>query len=58
MIVILDHNLLHLNIGLAGNQTECLLNSGATNNFISGQWCSDQFVEVLTESYFDIYLTT
>ena len=35
MTVILDHSLLHLNIGLAGNQTECLLDSGATHNFIS-----------------------
>ena len=35
MTVILDHSLLHLNVGLAGNQTECLLDSGATHNFIS-----------------------
>ena len=35
MTVILDHSLLYLNIGLAGNQTEYLLDSGATHNFIS-----------------------
>ena len=50
MTVILDHSLLHLNIGLAGNQTECLLDSGATHNFISSQWCSDQGVEVVSDS--------
>ena len=50
MTVILDHSLLHLNIGLAGNQTECLLDSGATHNFISSQWCSDQGIKVVTDS--------
>ena len=47
MTVILDHSLLHLNIGLAGNQTEFLLDSGATHNFISSQWCSYQGKKVL-----------
>ena len=46
----LDYSLLHLNIGLVGNQTECLHNSSATHNFISGQWCSDQGVEVVSGS--------
>ena len=50
MTVILDHNLLCFITGLAGNQTECLLDSGATHNFISSQWCSDQGVEVVSDS--------
>ena len=29
MTVIIDHSLLHLNVELAGNQTECLLDGGA-----------------------------
>ena len=56
MTVILDHSLLRLIIGLAGDQTKCLLNSGATYNFISIQWCSDQGVEVVSNSSFDIFL--
>ena len=55
MTVILDHSLLCLIIGL-GNQTECLLDSGATNNSISNQWCSDQGVEVISDSLFDVCL--
>ena len=37
MTIILAHSLLYLNIGLVGNQTECLLDSGATHNFVSSQ---------------------
>ena len=48
--VILDHSLLYLIIGLAGNQTECLLDSSATHNFISSQWCSDQGTKVVSDS--------
>ena len=48
MTVILDHILLHLNIGLARNQTKYLLDSGATQSFITSQWCSNQGVEVVT----------
>ena len=47
MIVILDHSLLRLSIGLVGNETEY---SGATHNFISSQWYSDQGVEIVTNS--------
>ena len=50
MAVILDHSLLFFNTGLAGNQTECLLDSSAIYNFISSQWCSDQGIEVVTDS--------
>ena len=56
MIVILDHSLLCLIIGLVGNQTKGLLNNGSTYNFISIQWCSDQGVEVVSDSSFDIFL--
>ena len=56
MTVILDHSLLHLNIGLTGNQTECLPGSDATHNFISSYWCSDQGIEVVTKSYFAVHL--
>ena len=47
MTVTLDNSLLHLNIGLAGNQTECLLDIGATHSFISSYWCSEQGIEVV-----------
>ena len=50
MTVILDHSLLCLIIGLARNQTEYLLDSGATHNSISSQWCSDQGIEVVSDS--------
>ena len=50
MTVILDNSLLHLNIGLVGNQTKYLIDSGATHNFISSQWCSDQGIEVVSVS--------
>ena len=50
MTIILDHSLLYLIIRLAGNQTKCLLESNATHNFISSQWCSDQGVEVVLDS--------
>ena len=50
MTVILDHSLLYLNIGLARNQTECLLDGGATHSFLSNQWCSDQGVVVVIDS--------
>ena len=50
MTIILDHSLLHLNIGLAGNQSERLLDSEPTHNFISSQWCSDQGIEVVSDS--------
>ena len=49
MTVILDHSLLHLNTGLAANQTEYLLDSGATHNFTSSQWCCDQGLELVTK---------
>ena len=50
MAVILDHSLLYLIIGSAGNQTEFLLDNGATHSFISSQWCSDQGTEVVSDS--------
>ena len=50
MSFILDHSLLHFSFGLVGNQPECLLDSGATHNFISSYWCFDQGVEVVTDS--------
>ena len=50
MTIILDHSLLRLKIGLARNQTECLLDSGASHNFISSQWCSKQGEEVVIDS--------
>ena len=50
MTVILDHSLLRLNVRLAVNQTEYLLDSGATHNFVSSWWCSDQGIEVVTDS--------
>ena len=56
MTVILDHSLLYLIIGLAGNQTEYLLDSSATHNFIYSQWCSNQGIEVVLDSQFDIHL--
>ena len=56
MTVIFDHSLLHLIIGLAGNQTDFLLDSGATHNYISNYWCSNQGIEVLSGSQFDIRL--
>ena len=50
MTVILDHSLLHLNIGLEGNQTEWLLDSGTTHIFTSRQWCFNQGIEVVIDS--------
>ena len=49
MTIILDYSLLYLNIRLAENQIECFLDSGATHNFVSSQWCSDQGVEVVID---------
>ena len=50
MTVILDHSFLHLNIGLAGNQTEHLLDNNINHSFVSSQWCSDQGVEVVIDT--------
>ena len=56
MIVMLNNQLLSLKTVINDSPATCLLDSGATYNFLSADWCKANGLKFDSTEYFSIYL--
>ena len=56
MVVILDKQLLSLKTVINDSPATCLLDSGATHNFFSADWCKANGLKVDSTEHFSVYL--
>ena len=57
MVVVLNDSLITLRTLVAGKSADCLLDSGASHNFLSASWCRDNSLEFEEGDWFSIKLT-
>ena len=56
MVVVLDESLINLRTLVAGKSTDCLLDSGASHNFLSVEWCKENSIEYESGDWFSVRL--
>jgi len=56
MAVIVDGSLLHIEASIGGEFANCLMDSGASHNFLSSNWCEIHGLEPEVIDHFEVRL--
>ena len=56
MVVVLNESLINLRTLVAGKSVDCLLDSGASHNFVSIEWCKQNALEYKKGDWFSVQL--